>query len=269
MSVFDSASEPMLVLDGGGRILLFNNACERVGHLSAAGVIGEHVKLLMRPGVAEASGGDVEALFRDLEAGADACFQDGTGRGLALVPCLSTVTDGAGVKHLVILRHASRRSADARMPARERFCAAVVHQLNQPLTALGLYLRAIERAYGQATGGAVLPDQVISILRKSIGEVERAGGMLQDLRQPLVQGEGTGGSAQANGASRIQAPDDLPGSPDDRRARGGARSRPVAQETGGDTVTDSREREWFTPPLVPPARVPLSPSQEEKTWVNV
>jgi signal transduction histidine kinase len=258
----------MLVLDESGRILFFNKACERMFRLPASLVVGEHVKLLMRPPAAGAFGDDLAASFRCIEALGDAGFQDGEGRRLAVEPSLSTAADAAGTRHLLILRDARHAPAGATQ-AVEEFTAAVVHKLNQPLTALSLYLQAIERAYSQATSGAPLPDQVVSILHKSIHEAERASSMLQELRQSFDHGDAAC-ETQANGARAGEAPEEMPEPLDERRECGCvlAASRAIAQDGGGDLVMDRGDRERFAPQPASPARA--SARQEENTkWVNV
>jgi two-component system sensor kinase FixL len=70
----------------------------------------------------------------------------------------------------------------ARQSALEEIGSALAHKLNQPLTAVILYLQAIGRAYDRETSGRRLPDAVAAILEKAVHEAERASGMLQTLR---------------------------------------------------------------------------------------
>lgn len=268
----------MLVLDGTGRILFFNQACERMFGYSAAQVIGEHVKVLMRPCAADRLDEDVAAYFRECEARGDLCFKACDGPCLNLELSFSTAMTAAGAQHLLVLRGRlgagqpldpqSEVMRAARISAMDELSAAVVHKLNQPLTALSLYLQAIERVYSRETSGAALPDQVASILEKSIRETERASTMLQHLRQSLDEGEvpaGTNGVAETG-----EAPNEISGPLDDQRAHGGGCAVARAIAPGGDLVVDSGKRERVTPPPVTPARVSPPPAQEEQSrWVNV
>jgi signal transduction histidine kinase len=158
------------------------------------------------------------------------------------------------------------------MSAIDEVTAAFVHELNQPLTALTLYLQMIERVYSRETAGAVLPQRTASILEKSIREAERASNILQNLRQSLDDGDGAI-DVEANGvAEQGEAPNEAPEPLDDLREGGGdlAVSRAIAQDCGGDLVVDSGERERSTPRPGLPARASAPPAEEEPgPWVNV
>jgi DNA-binding CsgD family transcriptional regulator len=73
----------------------------------------------------------------------------------------------------------------ARMRARDEVGAAIAHELNEPLTALLLYLHAIERASEGPAGltGALTPMRVI--VEKALQEVERACGMMERMRHTV------------------------------------------------------------------------------------
>jgi two-component system, LuxR family, sensor kinase FixL len=279
-SVFDSAGDPIFVLDDAGIILLFNKACERMFGHSAAQVVGEHVKVLMSPAAAGGLGEDVAAYFRQAEARGEVWFQDRDGKRLPVELCFSTAGAAAETQHLLVLR--GRPGADrrlqsqselmraARLSAMEEVSAAVTHKLNQPLTALTLYLQAIERVYARETSGGVLPDGVVSILEKSIHETERASSMLQHLRQSLDQGD-VAVVTETNGVGQQgEAPNEVPEPPDGQCECGLAASRVSDQDHGGDLVVDSGEGERSTPRPAAPARVSAPPAQEEQgKWVNV
>jgi DNA-binding CsgD family transcriptional regulator len=73
----------------------------------------------------------------------------------------------------------------ARMWARDELGAAIAHELSEPLTALLLYLHAIEQASdGPAAGnGALAPMR--SIVEKALQEVERACSTMERMRHPV------------------------------------------------------------------------------------
>jgi two-component system sensor kinase FixL len=72
----------------------------------------------------------------------------------------------------------------ARISAIDEMGAALAHELNQPLTALMLYLQAIERASNRpgAGAGTALSPAVADILAKSLHEAERASTIVQRMR---------------------------------------------------------------------------------------
>jgi two-component system sensor kinase FixL len=69
-----------------------------------------------------------------------------------------------------------------RISAIDEMGAALAHELNQPLTALMLYLQAMERAAAKQVDGAALPEAVKTILDKALHEAERASNIIQRMR---------------------------------------------------------------------------------------
>jgi len=71
----------------------------------------------------------------------------------------------------------------ARVSTMDEMGAALAHELNQPLTALMLYLQAVERACARTDSPSPIPDHVLAILHKAVREAERAGNIIQHMRQ--------------------------------------------------------------------------------------
>jgi DNA-binding CsgD family transcriptional regulator len=73
----------------------------------------------------------------------------------------------------------------ARMWARDEVGAAIAHELNEPLTALLLYLHAIERASEGPSGlnGALMPMR--AIVEKALHEAERACSVMERMRHTV------------------------------------------------------------------------------------
>ncbi|MEI8147351.1 MAG: ATP-binding protein, partial [Alphaproteobacteria bacterium] len=74
----------------------------------------------------------------------------------------------------------------ARVSAMDERGAALAHELNQPLTAVMLYLQAVGRAHSRAaeTGRPVeFETSIKPILDKAVREAERAGNIIQRMRQ--------------------------------------------------------------------------------------
>ena len=274
----------MLVFDEEGRVLFYNQACERLFGHQPARVVGQDIRMLMSPEFAASAGEDVAACFTTAGRG-DGCFKDSDGHDLAVDVSLSTASDSAGRQHLLVLRPRGEDCASlvpgadlaraARVAAIEEISAAVVHKLNQPLTALTLYLQAIERVYSRETAGGVLPELVLSILQKSANEAERASTMLQQLRQSFDQEDVAHVAKTRSAAGQGDAPKTVPEPLDEQGEHGGgpAVSHAIAKGHGGDLVVDSGERERETrsqPAPAAPARVSAPPAQEEQgKWVNV
>ena len=186
----------MLVVDAGGLVLFFNKACERLFGYTAAQVVGRHVRSLMPAATADARGGAFVDYFRVAQTDGDVQFQNRDGFEFSADFLFSTASTPGGEQHLLVLREPRGAKGEARllelqadlmrmarMSAMEEMSGALAHKLNQPLTAVILYLQAIERAYGRETTGGALPERVVSILEKAVREAERASNMLQRMRQ--------------------------------------------------------------------------------------
>jgi two-component system sensor kinase FixL len=115
------------------------------------------------------------------------------GREISAEVTLSAAPTSSGNQYLVVLRRPTDGGADPqtnehelasamRQSALEEVSSAFAHKLNQPLTAVILYLQAVERAYGRETAGNPLPEAVAAILKKAVHEAERASSMLQGMR---------------------------------------------------------------------------------------
>src|SRR5262245_15648019 len=70
----------------------------------------------------------------------------------------------------------------ARVSAMDEMGAALAHELNQPLTAVMLYLQAIKRAHDSDPGRGILSETARVIFEKALREAERAGNIIQRMR---------------------------------------------------------------------------------------
>lgn len=67
-----------------------------------------------------------------------------------------------------------------RISAIDEMGAAIAHELNQPLTAVLLYLQAVVR---KAREKSLLDTQMLGVIEKAMREAERAGEIIQRMRQ--------------------------------------------------------------------------------------
>jgi DNA-binding CsgD family transcriptional regulator len=141
----------------------------------------------------------------------------------------------------------SRLQADlavaVRMSVIDEVGAAVVHQLNEPLTALLIYLHEIERAGESCSESDATPVPVWKIVGMAVREAERVCGILERI--------GHGAWAQADTQSAIArgrhaidswARNSTSWAPSSRRIRGDARKPPSTSPPGPHPLTP-RERE--------------------------
>jgi len=199
LSVLDTAADGIIVIDERARILIFNKACEQMFGIRSAEAIGQNVKIVMpleyavdhdeyvgsyiRTGVKKIIGIGREVRGR---------HADGTVFPLELSVGEAATPDGRQfigiLRDLRPRKESEQRLADlqselvhlARVSAIDEMGAAIAHELNQPLTALMLYLQAIRRAHSR---GVDIVRVTGDILDKAAGEAERAGHIIQRMRQ--------------------------------------------------------------------------------------
>jgi two-component system sensor kinase FixL len=201
-SVLDTAADGIMIIDERGLILTYNKACERLFGYSTVEMLGRNVSMIMPPDQAQAH----DAYIRKyLETGrrkvigvgreVTARHRDGT-----LIPVHLSVGEAiteAGRQFIGIMRdlRAENESEQrlnqlqtnlvrmARVSAIDEMGAALAHELNQPLTALMLYLQAVERSCAKHSAANPMPAGVLGILEKAVREAERAGSIIQRMRQ--------------------------------------------------------------------------------------
>jgi two-component system sensor kinase FixL len=199
-SVLDTAIDGILIVDERAGILMFNRACERMFGYEAAEVVGRHVSVII-PGHVHDTG-----CFFDAQLRAGRPQSGGSGReirarrkdgslffldlsvGEAVTPkgrhCVGILRDVSA--RIETERRLNELQADlvrlARISALDEMGLALAHELNQPLTAIMLYLQAAARelAREQGLGG---DDRAQVILDKARREAHRAGSIIQRLRQ--------------------------------------------------------------------------------------
>lgn len=200
LSVLDTAVDGIIVIDDRARVLVFNKACETLFGFPAATVIGENISMLMPP---EFSVGHDAAVGHYLATGerriigigreVRARHADGTVFPIELSVGEAKTPDGR--QFIGIIRDLRQRKAVeqrlnqlqaqlvqmARVNAMDEMGAAIAHELNQPLTAVMLYLQALARKL--KSGASEVESSVLEILAKALREAERAGSIIQKMRQ--------------------------------------------------------------------------------------
>lgn len=199
LSVLDTAADGIIVIDERGRILVFNKACEQMFGFQAREVIGQNVKVVMPTEYAAEHDEYIGSYIRTgvkriIGIGREVRGRHSDGTVFPLELSVGEASTPEGRQFIGILRdlrprkESEQRLAElqselvhlARVSAIDEMGAAIAHELNQPLTALMLYLQAIRRAH---TKGVDLTATVGTILEKATGEAERAGHIIQRMRQ--------------------------------------------------------------------------------------
>lgn len=200
ISVLDTAVDGIIVTDDAGRIMLFNHACERLFGYMMSEVIGRNIAMIMPPEYAEHHHRYIEnyhntSVRKIIGIGREVRGQHKSGAVFPLELSVGETVTPDGRQFIGILRDLRPRKeseqrlnqlqADllhmARVSAMDEMGAALAHELNQPLTAVMLYLQAAKRASEQA--GAPFPPAVQEIFDKGLKEASRAASIIQRMRQ--------------------------------------------------------------------------------------
>ena len=202
LSVLDTAVDGIIIIDEHGRMLVYNQACERLFGYSPAEALGQNVGLIMPPEFSRQheryiadylSTGQRKVIGRGREVKAQ--HRDGAIFPVELSIGEATTPDGPrfiGIVHDLRPSYASKERLNqlqanmvhmARVSTMDEMGAALAHELNQPLTALMLYLQAMERAAERQDSPSSIPENMMAVLRKAVHEAERAGDILQRMRQ--------------------------------------------------------------------------------------
>ncbi|WP_460447921.1 two-component system sensor histidine kinase NtrB [Alsobacter sp. SYSU BS001988] len=201
-SVLDTAVDGILVIEEEGKILVYNKACESLFGYAPEEALGRNVQLIMPSDYASAhdryldnyvSTGERKIIGIGREVRAR--HKDGTEFPVELSVGEARTPDGRQfigiIRDLRSRKEAERRfnelQADlvhiARVSAMDEMGAALAHELNQPLTAIMLYLQAATRSITRAVQGATLPVETFrQVLEKAVHEAERAGAIISRMR---------------------------------------------------------------------------------------
>jgi two-component system, LuxR family, sensor kinase FixL len=202
LSVLDTAVDAIIIIDDQARILVYNQACERLFGYKSAEALGQNVRLIMPDDFArhhdrylsdylDTGHRQIIGIGREVRAQ----HRDGTVFPVNLSVGESVTPVGRrfiGIIHDLRQRHENEERLNqlqanmvhmARVSTMDEMGAALAHELNQPLTALMLYLQAVERACERPDSGSSIPKNVLAVLRKAVREAERAGNIIQRMRQ--------------------------------------------------------------------------------------
>lgn len=202
-SVLETAPDGIIVMDESSCLLIFNKACETLFGYEADEVIGENINILMPREHKESHdlyvnryratgerkiigvGREVEGRRKD-----GSLFPLDLSVGEALTP---NGRQFIGViRDLTARRDSERRMAAmqadlirmTRVSALDEMGSALAHELNQPLTAIMLYLQALEREVTRLQSAeSTMEARAAVLLGKAQREAQRAGSIIQRVRQ--------------------------------------------------------------------------------------
>lgn len=200
-SVLDTAVDGIILIDEQARILVFNKACERLFGYTAAEVLGRNVKAIMPAEYSHQHDRFVADYIRTgvrkiIGIGREVKGQHRDGTVFPIELSVGEAHTAEGRQFIGILRDLRTRKIDelrlsqlqgdlvhmARVSAIDEMGAALAHELNQPLTAVMLYLQAIKRAHDSDPSRGLLSETARGIFEKALREAERAGKIIQRMR---------------------------------------------------------------------------------------
>lgn len=201
-SILDTAVDGIIVIDETAKVLVFNKACEKLFGYTAAEVLGQNIKMLMPQDYAERHD---EYMDNYIETGHRRII--GIGRAVharhasgEVIPIELSVGESmtpVGRQFVGILRDMRPKIETeerldsvqaqlvriARVNAMDEMGSALAHELNQPLTALMLYLQAVSRLAHKPEHEGHIPQEIQDIIDRSLKEADRAGKIIQRMRQ--------------------------------------------------------------------------------------
>lgn len=202
-SLLETAADGIVVIDEEGTVLAFNKSSETLFGYTAAEVVGQNVKMIM-PARYSVEHDEYLSRYRQtgekriIGIGREVSGRHSDGSEFPVELSVGEARTTAGRQFIGIVRdlrprkQVERRLSElqaqimhmTRLSAMDEMGAAVAHELNQPLTALMLYLQTVTRQMTAGSASAVVdPQRIVSILEKARAEAERAGGIIQRMRQ--------------------------------------------------------------------------------------
>lgn len=198
LSVLSTAVDGIVVMDDRARILLFNQACEKLFGYIAEETFGQNVKMLMPEEYARAHDGYLRHYLetgerRIIGIGREVRGRHRDGTEFPIELSVGEAHTAEGRQFIGIIRDlrprkaVEKRLAQAqnqlismtRISALDEMGAAISHELNQPLTAIMLYLQAIRR---KAQAVPELDASLAAVIDKALNESERASQIIQRMR---------------------------------------------------------------------------------------
>ncbi|MBD8877801.1 two-component system sensor histidine kinase NtrB [Roseibium polysiphoniae] len=204
-SVFDTAADGIVVINERCQVLAFNKACEKLFGYTAAELIGDNVMKIMPADFAAAHDGFVQHYLdtgekKIIGIGREVRGRHKDGTEFPVELSVGDASTSEGRQFIGILRDLrSRKSVEERLAqaqaqlvhmtrisAMDEMGAAIAHELNQPLTAILLYLQSVSRKAGAS---ADFDPMMLSVILKAEKEAERAGEIIQRMRQLVEKKE--------------------------------------------------------------------------------
>lgn len=201
LGVLDTAVDGIIVIDDAGTVLVYNAACETLFGYPPVEVIGQNIALLMPREYARDHDAYIDRYKstgerRIIGIGREVRGQHKDGTVFPIELSVGEALTDEGRQFIGIIRDLRPRKAVeqrlaqvqaqlvgmARINAMDEMGAAVAHELNQPLTAMMLYLQAVNRKLASFTTETPQIAGPLDILGRALKEAERASQIIQRMR---------------------------------------------------------------------------------------
>lgn len=197
-SVLDTAVNGIIVIDDNGTILIYNRACENMFGYKSAEVVGKNVNTLMPSATAKQHDQFIRNYLKSgdpkvVGIGREVVGRHKDGTEIPIELSVGEAQTESGHQFIGVLKdlRATKEYEErlrvlqsnlvtmTRVNALDEMGAAIAHEVNQPLTALMLYLQTAAR---RARAADQPDDPMISLMDKAVVEAERAGQIIQRMR---------------------------------------------------------------------------------------
>lgn len=204
-SIVDTVPDAIILIDSAGTVESFSPAAERLFGYTADEVIGRNVKILMPQPYRDQHDAYLGRYMRTGERhiigiGRIVVGQRKNGETFPMELAVGEFASPSGkfftgfVRDLTDRQEAERRIEDlqtellhaSRLSVMGQMASTMAHELNQPLTAVTNYLEAGRHLMST---GAAPPDRIADLMEKAIGQAQRAGEVIRQLRQFVSKGE--------------------------------------------------------------------------------
>jgi two-component system sensor kinase FixL len=202
LGVLDTAVDGIIVINDAGTVLVYNAACEALFGFTSEEIIGHNIARLMPHEYARDHDAYIDRYKstgerRIIGIGREVRGQHKDGTVFPIELSVGEALTDEGRQFIGVIRDLRPRKAVeqrlaqvqaqlvgmARINAMDEMGAAVAHELNQPLTAMMLYLQAVNRKLAGFTTEVPQIAGPLDILGRALKEAERASNIIQRMRQ--------------------------------------------------------------------------------------
>jgi two-component system sensor kinase FixL len=213
-TVFETAPDGIITIDEKGIIEAISPAAQSMFGFDEMEVIGNNVKMLIPQPYRDQHDGYIARYLetgekRIIGVGRELTGQRKDGTTFAVDLTVGEIFVGGQRVFTGFVRDASGRKraevqvrelqADlvhvSRLSAMGEIASAITHELNQPLTAIMIYLQACQHVI-KAEGA--LPEKIYDMMGKVVAQAERAGAIIHRLREFIEKGETERSEADIN-----------------------------------------------------------------------